>query len=77
MSDHYTFIITILVEAWKQGEDVFGPSLIRWILEVKIEDVDDGFGWDGKKVLKKLVEKQPQLKGKKVLEIEETNITIA
>lgn len=74
MGEFYTFIVTTLIEEWETNGQKFGPTLAKWLIKVRISEVDGEWGWDSKKVFAKLVEKQPQLAGSKVLEIEETNI---
>lgn len=78
MSEDITFLVTILIEEWKSGGQTFGPSLMKWLLEVKINDVwEEDFGVNNLKVMEELVKKQPQLEGKIVLDVEQVNIKIA
>jgi hypothetical protein len=77
MGEYSTFIITLLVEEWVTNGEKFGPTIVKWILKCKISEVQGEWGWDSKKVMQKLVERQPQAAGQKILEIEESNIHIA
>ncbi|TVL99557.1 MAG: hypothetical protein CV087_17510 [Candidatus Brocadia sp. WS118] len=77
MGTDATFIITVLIPSWKQGEHTFGPTMARWILKIPYEKCVGELGYDNAIIKQELYKSQPQLSDLEVLDIEYTNILIA